>query len=389
MDIQNTIFDAYDDEGLSVFCSIVEESRGDHRDALTKSAEHTPLLNGEELSLLRQDQFALNILTKTGEVLNKYPVSDASQTWLSSQYFVKTGGSLPEIAQIITSKNLNHAARVFNIDLHPAIEKIANLYPNITTNVWVEGSEPEFAQDTVDTYRCLHKIARDPERQDNRYWGLSNGGKLRYQLKTANQVKVAAAYFEKNSREFSPEERNEFATRISARSLEFGIPEAADTPAIVKHAGTDFGERFYNQLSERVGLCDELNKDRGPYLNLFKNANALGAQQTAMAMQHFDRKNGFDRYYDKSIDDPYATTFGDYFKKTAAWSMDVGGKFITEKDLKGIDENKFKKSYGESMWNEFQRNPSTILESLPKPDQAAIIDMIPGRSLDFSEEDLA
>lgn len=390
MDVSTMVLDQYDDDGFKVFFEIVDGMKGDSRNEMLKCAEQTQLLNQEELSSLRQDQFALSIITKTGEVVNKFPINDPSQTWLSTQYFMKTAGQLPEMPQVIVCRNLHHAANIWGLELPYEIEKIASNYSGLGSyhsNIWVEDDGIKFQKtEDLKVLDSMSKIARDPKKQDNRYWGLTNGGVCRYPLQNQDQVKIASSYFDKNYRSFTPSERNEFATRITARSIEFGIPEYAQTPSIMKFAGITFGDQFSDNIRKRVELCEELHKDGDIYNELVKNAEDLGPVQTAVGLELIDSALGLNRYHNKSLEDPYASVMGNHFVKKANQQVEVNGRMVSENELRNVNEPLFKRSYGDSVWNEFQRNPVAIFESMPKPDQVNILEMI--GSSDVDEEDL-
>ena len=263
-------------------------------------------------------------------------------------------------------------------------------------------------------YDNLEKIARDPETNDTRYWGLSNG-KLRYPLSTPEQVKVAAVYLDKNERAFTPEERHEFATKIAARGHEYGIiDDLRGTPVLHKYAGpgmdyghdlkkhlakrkafseideaslektssmnklasTGFGDIFWGDIDQRIGICREKHIEEPRYETLRRDASELGMAKTAMALIHLDKNTGLSKYWGKSIQDPYAAVYGKYHVKTAQEFTMFGDQRITRTDLLSVKAQDFINKFGDSVWNEFQRNPLVIFESMPSPEKAVIAGMI-------------
>jgi len=388
--LNTKILDAYDDSDLSIAKEIMGELPGNMKESFQKTAAGIDLLTEEQRDSLRNDQFSLVVLTKHGQLLRKFPASDPGQTWLSQQYFVKTAGEMPEMAQAICAVNLNHACNVWGVPLHPAITKVANLYQGIHSNFYHEADDPDARLPEPDYVEeaQLSKIARNPYAGDKSMWGLTNGGTLRYPLEKVAQVKVAAEYFEQNWKGFTPEERNEFATKIAANSIRCGLPHIADRPAITKYAGVTYGDRIGTNLAERIQRCVELDLPTEPYEELSKTGSAMPPVDMALALRAIDSQNRFERYYNKgTFDDPYAATFGNEQVKVAMWSMDVAGRTVTEDDLKKIPDNKIRSAFGDSFVVSFKKNPVTIFKSMPTPEKASIISMVPGNE-NADEEDI-
>lgn len=411
MNLQLLTLDINDDDQFAIIKEAAETDFRHNRDLFEKCAAETNVYTQEELDQLRDDQFALVVMTKSGGVLKKFAIDTPQQLWLSSLYFTKTAQQLPNMAQAIAASNMRHAANVFGMEVPEVITKIAEHYP-MRTNLWVEGQDfPVETEPFVD----MEKVARDPKNIDERYWGLTNG-KPRYPLKHPEQVKVAAQFLQRNEKAFTPEERHEFAMKIAARSHEFGINDEVDghsvlykyagpgmghgddlkkhlgrrhqfseldepaplekTSALSKLAELGFGDRLWDNLDKRQEIMYEIHIEEPRYERLRKEAAELGPAKTAMALIHIDKDSGLSRYWDKSIDDPFAATYGKYHVKAAQEFLMFGDQQITRTELLSINAKDFESRFGISMWNEFERNPIVIFQSLPKPEQAVIASMI-------------
>jgi hypothetical protein len=411
MNVQFIKLDIYDDPNLEIIKEIVNTTNC--RDSFAKCASQVNLHNEESLERLRDDQYALVLMDKTGNVSKKYPIDSLEQTWLSSIYFMKTGAQLPNLAQAIAASNIKHAANVWGLETPDTITKIASNYP-FSHNIWVEGQQEDIDLE-LKTPENMEKIARDPDSNDNRYWGLSNGY-LRYPLHNQEQIKVAAEYLQQNEKAFTPEERHEFATKIAARGHEYGMIEQIQKPVLTKYAGPGmgfgdelkahlkkrqtfneideleeeplektsfqklsnygFGDRFMDNITRRQELANDLHLDSREYEELVKSAATMGTAKTAQALIHVDKRTGLSRYWDKSIDDPFAAVYGKYHIKSAQEHIMFGDQMLTKSDLLSISSKDFTVRFGESAWNEFQRNPLMIFQSMPTPEQSVIASMI-------------
>ena len=98
----------------------------------------------------------------------------------------------------------------------------------------------------------------------------------------------------------------------------------------------------------------------------------------ASALQTFDESTGLDRYYDREIADPYASTMD---KNASAWSADIDGQIITEADLrKEATQKKIASYLGETFARQFSEHPSEVFESLPTPEKVLIKQVISGEA---------
>ena len=368
------ILDFYDDDNASILKQAFKTSR--EPEQFKKTAGGIEPRKKEEIERLHDSQFGLIVLTKEGNKKRAFPLDCPDEVWLSSVYFAKTASNLSNMAQAIAAANIAQSARIQGVNIEPAIVKVAEDFPNINTNVWVEGNE--FPTQTVSQGE-LEKLSRDPEKNDRRYWGLTNGGRMRYPLKNEEQVKLAEAYFTKNASVFSPSERHEFASKILARAIDAGFGEAvAGNPTIAKHAGAGFGTRVQEGMINRFEKCAELGIDATEYKELSKHAANSRPSEFAVALETVDRRNGFDRYWDVGMDDPYSTTYGNHSKRAADQTVEIDGVEISESQLKGIPKDDFVKVFQNTLWDSFSRNPVSIFESMPKPERRIIANMVKG-----------
>lgn len=368
------ILDFYDDQDASILKEAFETSR--EPEQFRKIAGQIQPRKKDDIQRLMDGQFGLVIMTKEGSTKRAFPLDSPSEVWLSATYFEKTAAYLPNMAQAIAAVNIANSAQIQNVEINPAITKVAMDFPNINTNVWVEGND--FPVSTP-SQNELEKLARRQEGNDPRMWGLTNGGKNRYPLRDDEEVYLAQGYFTKNAAAFSPSERHEFASKILARSIDYGFgEEMAQDGMIAKHAGVGFGTRIQTGMIERIEKCVELGIDSSQYNELSKHAGQSRPSEFAVALETVDRRNGFDQYWDKAFDDPYATTYGNHVKQAGNGSVEIDGVTIQEKQLKTIPKATFVKTFQDTMWESFSKDPVSIFSSIPKPEQRIIANMVKG-----------
>ena len=371
------ILDFYDDDTASIFKEAFETSK--EPDAFRKMAGSIQPRKKEDIQKLHDSQFGLVVMTKEGEARRVFPLDSPNEVWLSATYFEKTAAELPNMAQAIAAVNIAHSASIQGVNISPAIVKVARDFPNIRTNVWNEGVD--FPVQTV-SQEELEKLARRPEGNDPRYWGLTNGGKNRYPLKNNQDVEMAEGYFNKHASAFSPSERHEFASKILARAIDYGLGEQiASNPMIAKHAGAGFGTRVQEGMIERFEKCAELGIDPSQYTELSKHASNSKPSEFAVALETIDRRNQFDRYWDNGMDDPYSTTYGNFPKQAGSQSVEVDGHTIKESQLKSIPRKTFEATFQTTMADSFFKDPVSIFESMPKPEKRIIANMVKGVSI--------
>ena len=118
--LSGVVIDAGDDYNGAVLRSIfpTQESVPD----LIKSAEYLP---PERRAVLPDDLYALVLQNGEDVALRKFACTDAGNTALSVEYFMKTAHKLPENAQKVAAANLCEACSWYDIEPPEVLEKIA------------------------------------------------------------------------------------------------------------------------------------------------------------------------------------------------------------------------------------------------------------------------
>lgn len=367
------VLDAYDDKHNEVLSSIVGKTPTHERGEMVKYANGISLLTEDELRRLTDHQFGIRIMTKLGSCQRKYPISSPEQVWLSAKYFESQGGLMPKLAQAICAYNIKKAADVFHVPIHEGFDTIADTY-TFHDNVYVEGMD--FAEKTAGL-RSEEDIARSMRMEDDRFWALTDGQQRAYWIGDSQHVKLAAAKFEQEGTNLPPRQRQEFASRVTARAIDFGMPEVANTPMLRKYAGVGFGDHFLPQMKKRAELAVGKGLHPRHYQNLYDQHTHLGPAKTAGVLMGLDKQYGLSQYWDRSLLDPYATAYGNHQIKVAEDSATVAGQTYMVSDLRKIPKAAFEKTFGATAWRGFEKDPMTILRSMPREEQEIIVNMIP------------
>lgn len=124
--LSGLVLDVYDDPTGQVLREIYTS-----KDDVPTVIKEAYALQVEERSALPDDVFAL--VLQDGDVsLRKYACTDAGNTELSAQYFLKTGHKLPLEAQKVAARNLMTACGWYGLTPPPEVVKVALLGTALT-----------------------------------------------------------------------------------------------------------------------------------------------------------------------------------------------------------------------------------------------------------------
>jgi hypothetical protein len=347
MNISNQVIDFADD----VTKGILKLAGPNVPEAVLSQAVLTP----EERDALPAEDFALVILTKESHELKKFPICDQGSTWLSCHYFQHTNDNLPAGAMKIAASNLEKACAVFGLAV-PAIVKQAAV-SGIQSNLYEEA--------TAKREDKLVKVAY--EKNSDHYFALGT----RYPMPTAEFVKKAEAYFDREWRNFhDASDRYEFAHNVAARAKELGMP--VESPHIKKYASDKFGSEVTTQLNLRKGLVDGRQDMTSAIDKLASHAGSAEADTFAKTLHMFDKKAGLEKYYDKHIKDAYSATFEvrEEMAKLSGyrWEDTSSGVSLDETALVKCADKKYDKIkgyFGPTLADSLKKHAVAIFESLP------------------------
>lgn len=352
-------------------------------------------LNNASMSLLTPDQhtslpdseFGLIFLTKRASVLRKFPVNDPGNAWLSAQYFDSNHQKLAFPARFVAAKFIKSACSAYGVPASPRVDAYAaRVEPGeVESNVFVEGSESAWMLRKLAQRELMDKTASAAEvdaivNMPDEHFALvlqsGDGSVIRkYAMPDAQHVKTAASYFDEYAMSMAPEHRHRFAVAVKNRAEDLDVDVSA-SDSLSKWAGVNWNKHVHAHLEQRKSLLPQNSGARDVLDKLAASIGDTTPPDMASALQTFDEATGLNRYYDRGIADPYASSMS---KQSSAWSADVDGMVITEADLrKEATVKKIAGYLGRNFAQQFTGSPGQIFDSLPDPEKVLIKQIVSG-----------
>jgi len=309
--------------------------------------------------------FAL-VMIDDGKVLKKFATADKGNTWLSSLYFSMTKDNLPEEAQKTAAANLLVACEHYGIDAP------TDLYD-------LSGDDPP-TSNVVDVTNIMPAV-KVAERQDVNYAIERADGSKSYPLDNAEQLAAANEYFSLNRGNFVPRERREFAVKVASVADRMGMPVDS---SIREYSGSDYSPVLEGHLSLRyqhlmdTEAAPEL---RSELMKIARSRSSEGPDAFADSLYSFDKKAGLDRFWDRTLSDPWYSTFGmtkkAYPEPKSARSFTVGADTVSGEALHRLATAKKEVAdhFGMSFANAFLKDPEAMFSSMPMPQKRVLAHM--------------
>jgi hypothetical protein len=316
-----------------------------------------------ELSELKDDDFALKVVTKLGHSVRKFPVNSVGDTLVSMLYFEKNASKLPDEVKEITASFLKKHADIHNLKTPEIVEKYAS---DVSNNVFHESSSADFSG----TEKC--DIAPD--------FALTTktGSKL-YPINNEENIKTATRFFEENYMLIEePSYRKEMATNIVKKASELGVA-IKEASSIHNYAEADYSPMLSVHMAERREILQNDEENLAIFEALVEKTASLSAPEFASALENFDVMSGISTYWDtQHLADPYKSTF--HHVKTASPIANHKGVTITEDQFKSDTfSEKLASSFDDGFVEEFKKSPIEIFNSLPAPEKDIITSLIDGK----------
>jgi len=350
--IANQILDVYDDVDLA---------------GVRKLASINPnaqVMTAEQRAALDDRDFALSVITKKAHKVNKFPIHNASDTWLSNQYFEMNSHKLPDGAQKVAASHIKKACEKFKIRPTRAVELFAK---TAASNIFYEDDslKPRQARVTPD----LTKIAAVDDI-------CNNSTHAQYAFATPAHVKVACEYFEQNGEKMPIASRHKYAAAVQLRAKELGMPKQAGL--VGKYASDHYSPMVDAHLSARADILQSAEPEiRGTLQKLASLKTSLPPHQFAQALHAFDKRAKLTRYYGSHLTDPYLATFGKEPDAYAGYRHKAAsGTELTSEELRKIiggHYDKISEYFGRQVAEEMKKEPMAIFDSLPNDAKEMIV----------------
>lgn len=423
--IAKLVLDQYDDQD-----GVILRSEIRHPDQVPDFIKRA----SRDLSNRTDSDFAL-IMLNDGKKMRKFATFDKGNTALSAIYFMKNASLLPPEVVPVTARKLVDACILHDIVPPGPLVKMAEevsdsdddwgvsgqsqlpYYPGAEvlndkpakpskkkgkTRTLEDLEDTDLAQRTnmrgvsgtnyfktpIFTTKERPEMRKEAEYFDVSTWEPSiekaarKGGEYllngRYPVNTYGQVKQAAEYFEKNWREFSPQERREYCLNLAHKMDELGIP-------LTEKVASYSGEKYSPQLEAYIDfrkqrVADEFHE----VLDTLMEKRAYVSPTTfASALEEFDIETGLCWDWDATVPDPWVSTFS---VKTASdtYTFDANGVRVGEDELRDLALNGRSfviQQFGEVFAEEFSKDPITFFKALPLPNKIVLARLAADRNL--------
>lgn len=307
--------------------------------------------------------FALNLITKTGSVIRKYPIKTRDDAALSRWYFTKVAeGSLPEPVRKVAATFIKVACSAHGIGTTGVIEKWAD--PEIKDNA-VKLAEIDASVPAPRT-----RLANDD------YALITDTGARKYPINTEKLVKTAAAYFRENWKQIEPAWRNQMADNITKKAADMEVEIGVDDAEFLeKYATGRYSNVLKVAISERKSALQNDDMAVRTLDLLFEKRASMEPSRFAQSLETFDRMHGLNDYWDATIIDPYQATFGGIPIEKPIY---VQGHAVYRDKIAALasDEKVLKMHFNPDFVTEFQKNPIENFQLLASPDQQLMLSLM-------------
>jgi len=386
------VVDPYDDG----FASLKEMFSGQEMPEFIKEAA---IMETDDLRLLPDHAFAVVVLGQ-GEPMRKFACSDKAHTAVNVMYLLKHADELPHSAKIKAASNLMRACTHFGLEAPDQLVKMAQggkaLIKGDGAEMIVPGGDGEKTSEVsgtnvmpmtkpgkrVKVASVMESPYVEADYYDDKVKTASAdpatsllGGQL--SLLPYDNVVKARDYFEEQGMYMHPRDRHDYCVKLAARAEQLGIP-VSDT--VRKYGSTKFASRGAVKVAfeRRSQLWSSLDNQEGDgvAVQLLEKRAGMDPDVFVEAVAELDAQTGIDQYWGNEIPDPWLSVFG--VEKTAAWTWEQSGEYLTEEALKKFcaeDADVIKEKFGEDMAKSMAKSPTTIFDSLPLEQKRVIARM--------------
>lgn len=315
----------------------------------------------EELDLKKDKDFAAILWDPKLGTMRKFANYNSELTELNMAFLVDVKNSLPEEIVKVAATNLTCAASKYKLEIPKELE---------------EYKSNRFINNMIDL-TSINKVSYITKtagvKTTSEYFALKET--KQYPINTDIELKKAASFFEKNHTKLNINDKLEFIANVQEKAKELNV--SLSKTAIEKFANLSkdlFNEDFYNHVQVRKSyLKDSEEEIKTAYNELLSKADELGPLDSAYVLEEIDKTASLNGNYGKGIMEPLLATLGE--EKVAGREID--GTFITQDKLKNLDQGTLTSLVGNDVITELKSDSGLdVLESLPKPVRADIIELL-------------
>jgi hypothetical protein len=327
---------------------------------LSDSAKMAYVPSLDEQSKLPEKDVALIMWSPKVGQIKKYAMTSPELVELNLAYLSSKKDDLPDEIYKVAGANLAAAAHNHNIAIPDNLSEFSGSSHYVDNSVDIRNID-------------VSKLITDSSSTDVEHYALSSSDK--YPLDTAQQVKKASAYFERNSKKMDPFTALEFGQNVIQRADSLDVP--IENTEVIKYASVDF-ECFNKELYDNINVRKSYLKDNETeshelYNNLLRKSDELGVPKTAELLYEIDKKAELTGNYGKTIEDPVFAVAG----KVGSDGIEVDGVYVRSSQLDSIPSGDLTPIVGNDAIDELRGDDKLdVFSSLPRPIRKEIIDLL-------------
>lgn len=387
---------------------------------------------------LPDGSYALVAFDRTGTKMRKFACVDQGNTALSVIYFLEGKNQFSKTAQVKIAQRLVEACVLHKLDVPEILQKLAES-PEVSASLGGAldrgaGGSPEVApvipkgdaivdrlvgketssrpkaeetsnelaarwvnelnrevKDRSDPMRSWHKdevqktasvlrteelLAPKPKKAaaniqfllpDRKLYPIAGEGEKR-----AEMIRLASRYYDDNWKALSPRDRHTYAVNLTKEAEALQIQVSG---GLFKYASRSVGPDFRVMVETRKSLLDQAWH---PVLDEVVKQASTNPEMLAETLGEFDRASGLDRYWGRSVADPWHSVF--HMEKEAEVLYEGPRGPVTEQDLRALlsspGREKLSGLFGADFVTRFAQEPSESFSALPLPTKQVIAGLL-------------
>jgi hypothetical protein len=207
-----------------------------------------------------------------------------------------------------------------------------------------------------------------------------------YPIETVEQIKTAAAYFDKYIDKFHPSERITIAGSMEKQASALNVSINSDWMHNYSRKSPSYSPEFdlHMKMRKEASMGKKIGFN-GKVINAAELLDKISSlkghikpDEMINLIDDFDKKAGLVSNYDKNIRDPFFTVHGSSINPRFDHQKIASNMYADQLEIAAHKDNfisKLASSYGKDFADGFKQDPINVYESMPTPDKQNIVDM--------------
>jgi hypothetical protein len=309
-----------------------------------------------------QKDFAVVLWDRQAGELNKFACYTPELTEINMAFLINNMNTLPEEIVKVAAANLTCSAKKFKITIPEELSKYAS---------------SKFVKrlvdlNNIDTIAFNEKLAAcNPKKEAPKKTALHG----KYPINSKEEIKKAAAWFDKNHTSLNIEDKMEFVNNIKTAAAELEVPIEKTAVAIYTNLDPNkFNEDLYAHIGVRKSyFADDNEESKEAYDEVLRRADELGPIKTAYLIEILDEETNLKGTYGKRLTDPLVATLG----LVKVSGLEIDGSLVTMKDLQKLSPASLTELVGNDMIKDIKGPDGLeVVASLPRPIRSELLSLM-------------